>query len=221
MNYFVRAYLRASTNEQDAERARGTLDRFAAERNVTICNYYVENESGARLDRPELFRLLLDCRPRDVLLVEDIDRLSRLVSADWEALKRIISQREVRVVAVNVPTTWQHLAPAQGEFDTRIFGAINDMLLDMLAAFARRDYEQRRERQAQGIAKAKRDGKYQGRQPNQERYDAINRMLASDNSWSVVQRTIGCSRATISKAVKFAGAQRPKEPSSNPGASCT
>lgn len=208
MSYFVRAYLRASTNEQDAERARGALDRFAAERNVTICNYYVENESGARLDRPELFRLLSDCRPRDVLLVEDIDRLSRLVSADWEALKRIISQREVRVVAVNVPTTWQHLAPAQGEFDTRIFGAINDMLLDMLAAFARRDYEQRRERQAQGIAKAKRDGKYQGRQPNQERYDAINRMLASENSWSVVQRTIGCSRATISKAVKYAAAQR-------------
>ncbi|VVE59031.1 recombinase family protein [Pandoraea sputorum] len=40
-----------------------------------------------------------------------------------------------------------------------MFGAINDMLMDMLAAIARRDYEQRRERQSQGIAKAKLAGK--------------------------------------------------------------
>ncbi|HCB1815285.1 TPA: recombinase family protein, partial [Citrobacter braakii] len=44
------------------------------------------------------------------------------------------------------------------------------MLLDMLAAVARRDYEQRRERQQQGISRAKREGKYKGRQVNQSRY---------------------------------------------------
>ena len=204
MSYFVRAYLRASTNEQDAQRARGTLDQFAHERGVMICNYYAENESGARLDRPELFRLLADSRPRDVLLVEDVDRLSRLAGSEWEKLKNMIREREVRVVAVNVPTTWQHLSPTQNEFDARMFGAINDMLIDMLAAIARRDYEQRRERQKQGIAKAKSAGKYQGRQIDLGRYDAINRLLASGNSWSVVQRTIGCSRSTISSAVKHA-----------------
>ena len=204
MSYFVRAYLRASTNEQDAQRARGTLDQFAHERGVMICNYYAENESGARLDRPELFRLLADSRPRDVLLVEDVDRLSRLAGSEWEKLKNMIREREIRVVAVNVPTTWQHLSPTQNEFDARMFGAINDMLIDMLAAIARRDYEQRRERQKQGIAKAKSTGKYQGRQIDLGRYDAIKRLLASGNSWSVVQRTIGCSRSTISSAVKHA-----------------
>ncbi|WP_420871555.1 recombinase family protein, partial [Erwinia mallotivora] len=56
MSMFVRAYLRASTSEQDAQRARDMLDRFAHEHNVIICNYYAENESGARLERPELFR---------------------------------------------------------------------------------------------------------------------------------------------------------------------
>jgi DNA invertase Pin-like site-specific DNA recombinase len=44
-----------------------------------------------------------------------------------------------------------------------MFSAINDMLLDMLAAVARRDYEQSRERQQQGISRAKREGKYKGR----------------------------------------------------------
>lgn len=208
MTAFIRAYLRASTDEQDAQRARGMLDRFASEHSVIICNYYAENESGAHLARPELFRLLSDSRPHDVLLVEDVDRLSRLTAAEWDRLKVIIRDRQVRVVAVNVPTTWQHLAPARGDFDSRIFGAINDMLIDMLAAIARRDYEQRRERQAQGIAKARTDGKFRGRRVDTARYDAINRLLASKSSWSEVERIVGCSRSTISAAVKHAVASQ-------------
>lgn len=204
MKIFIRAYLRASTDEQDAQRARGMLDRFVAERDMVICNYYTENQSGAHLNRPELFRLLADSRPRDVLLVEDVDRLSRLTASEWDKLKRLIREREVRVVAVNVPTTWQHLSPAHSEFDARMFSAINDMLLDMLAAMARRDYEQRRERQTQGIAKAKVAGKYRGRQVDQARYDAINRLLASGSSWTMVQRTVSCSRSTISRAIQHA-----------------
>jgi DNA invertase Pin-like site-specific DNA recombinase len=129
INRFVRAYLRASTNQQDAQRARTTLDQFAHDRAITICNYYVENESGTRLDRPELFRLLADSRPRDVLLVEDIDRLSRLANVDWEKLKKIIREREILIVAVNVPTTWQHFAPVQNEFDLRMFWVLSQKFI--------------------------------------------------------------------------------------------
>ncbi|MCZ0400695.1 helix-turn-helix domain-containing protein, partial [Escherichia coli] len=85
---------------------------------------------------------------------------------------------------------------------SRLFAAINDMLLDMLAAVARRDYEQRRERQKQGIEKAKKDGKYKGRKPNQARHDAIIRLIESGSSWTQVQKVLGCSRGTISNALK-------------------
>ncbi len=74
------------------------------------------------------------------------------------------------------------------------------MLLDMLAAVAGRDYEQRRERQQQGIAGAK--GRSKGRRVNQSRYDAINRLIASGSSTEPDSKVLGCSRATISKAVK-------------------
>ncbi|MEJ5081209.1 MULTISPECIES: recombinase family protein [unclassified Ochrobactrum] len=160
------------------------LDTFARERVVTICNYNTENESGARLDRPELFRLLDDCQSGDVLLVKDVDRLSRLKEDDGQRLKTLLRERQIKVVAVNVPTTWQSLSPNHSEFDARMFGVIDDMLLDMLAAIARRDYEQRRDRQKQGIAVAKAAGKYQGRKADIKRYVAINRMLASGN-WAL------------------------------------
>ena len=47
---FIRAYLRASTVEQDAERARELLIGFAAEHGHQIASFYVENESGATLE---------------------------------------------------------------------------------------------------------------------------------------------------------------------------
>ena len=49
---FVRAYLRASTDDQDANRARDQLKAFAAERGLSVAAWYVENESGAKLVAP-------------------------------------------------------------------------------------------------------------------------------------------------------------------------
>lgn len=60
---FVRGYLRASTSEQDASRAKDQLKAFAAERGLKVAAWYVENESGTKLARPELFRLLADSQP--------------------------------------------------------------------------------------------------------------------------------------------------------------
>src|ERR1700739_1998486 len=103
---YVRAYLRASTDEQDATRARDQLKAFAAERGLEIVASYIENESGAKLARPELFRLLDDAHQGDILLVEQVDRLSRLTAADWEALKAKLAGKRIRVVAIDLPTSW-------------------------------------------------------------------------------------------------------------------
>lgn len=199
---FVRAYLRASTDDQDAARARGELDRFADERGLAIASYYVENESGASLTRPELFRLLADCRPGDILLTEQVDRLSRLNAGDWQALKARIAEKRVRVVALDLPTSWQMATAPADDFTARMFEAINTMMLDMLAAVARKDYDDRRRRQAQGIAKAKAAGGYRGRPENAERNGAIVAMLAKGQSWSSIQKATGCSRSTLSRLAK-------------------
>jgi DNA invertase Pin-like site-specific DNA recombinase len=98
--------------------------------------------------RPELFRLLGDAHPGDILLVEQVDRLSRLTAADWERLKAELTARRMRVVALDLPASWVMATNAGDEFTVRMFEAINGMLLDMLAAVARKDYDDRRRRQA-------------------------------------------------------------------------
>ncbi|HZR88429.1 MAG TPA: recombinase family protein [Bradyrhizobium sp.] len=199
---FIRAYLRASTDEQDASRARGEIEKFAAERGMLIAAWYIENESGAKLARPELFRLLADAHPGDVLLVEQVDRLSRLTAADWERLKLELAARQVRVVALDLPTSWAMATKDGDEFTKRMFDAINGMLLDMLAAISRKDYEDRRRRQFQGQAKARAAGKYVGRPENKRRNNRIAHMLAAGTSYSDIQNATGCSRATVAKIAK-------------------
>jgi Resolvase, N terminal domain len=60
----------------------------------------------AKLARPELFRLLADGHAGDILLVEQVDRLSRLTAADWNALKAQLAAKRIRVVALDLPTSW-------------------------------------------------------------------------------------------------------------------
>lgn len=199
---FIRAYLRASTDEQDASRARGQIEAFAAQRDMQIASWYLENESGAKLQRPELFRLLSDAHPGDILLVEQVDRLSRLGAADWERLKTELATRKVRVVALDLPTSWIMATTSQDDFTARMFEAINGMMLDMLAAVARKDYLDRRRRQMQGQARAKAAGKYRGRPENAKRNKRIAAMLAAGTSYSAVQAATGCSRATVAKISK-------------------
>src|ERR1700730_15809941 len=199
----ARAYLRASTDEQDASRAREQVEAFAAERGLPIVGTYVENESGAKLARPELFRLIADSRPGDVLLVEQVDRLSRLSDADWRKLRAELEARQIRVVALDLPTSWQLAAPGD-EFTARMFAALNATMLDMLAAVARKDYDDRRRRQAQGVAKAKAAGLYRGRPEDTDRNAGIAAMLRSGLSWTTIQTATGCSRATIAKVAKRA-----------------
>jgi len=66
-------------------------------------------------------------------------------------------------MALDLPTSWMMATASADEFTARMFEAINGMLLHMLAAVARKDYDDRRRRQAQGQAKAKAEGRYKGR----------------------------------------------------------
>jgi DNA invertase Pin-like site-specific DNA recombinase len=199
---FVRAYLRASTAEQDATRAEAQLEAFAAERGLVIAKFYTENESGASLKRPKLFELIADAKKGDILLIEQVDRLSCLDEADWEALKATLRTKEIKVVALDLPTSW--MMTTNDPTTARMFSAINDMMLDMLAAIARKDYEDRRRRAAQGIEKAKAKGVYKGRKEDTERNALIQRHLkAGQSSWAEIMKLVGCSRGTVAKQAEL------------------
>lgn len=195
---FIRAYLRASTQEQNAERAKQQLINFAESHGQRIASFYIENVSGATLQRPELLRLIDESSEGDIVLVEQIDRLARLKQSDWDILKSKLVAKKLSIVSPELPTSWMALeANKSTEFTTSILQAVNSMLLDMLAAVARKDYEDRRRRQSEGIAIAVAGGKFKGKQPDHARRQKVERLLQSGHSYSEIQELLGCSRSLI------------------------
>lgn len=201
---YIHGYLRASTKEQDALRAKNRMKAFVEEKGFRLASWYIENVSGASLQRPELLRLLDDAAPGDIILIEQVDRLSRLDEKGWEKLKFLIQQKDLIVVSLDLPTSHMALTSHSGdEFTLVMLKAINEMMFDMLAAIARKDYLDRRRRQEEGIAKAKAAGKFKGRQADNQLHDKIIE-LRINNRQSIrdTARLCGVSERTVIRVVK-------------------
>ncbi|AZH07624.1 recombinase family protein [Providencia rettgeri] len=205
---YIFGYLRASTSDQNAKRAQSSLQKFVQDKGFRIAGWYIENQSGASLQRPELLRLLDDAAKGDAIIIEQIDRLSRLDERSWFTLKEMLHQKELKVISLDLPTSHIAFSPQiTDEFTGSMIKAINSMMMDMLAAIARKDYQDRRRRQAEGIKKAKDEGKYRGRQSDSDLHEkiyqlrVINKLSISDTA----KLTNVSDRTVIRVAKKLAG----------------
>ncbi|WP_092253087.1 recombinase family protein [Bradyrhizobium sp. Rc3b] len=213
----IRGYLRASTVDQDAERAKDSLTKFATEHGARVTTFYVENISGATLERSELDRLIDESRAGDVLLVEGIDRLTRLSQDDWKTLKHRLASAGILICAKFVPMTHDVLQATQAQRSDwshdAVKAALRDLMIELAAAKAREDYEVRRERAEQGIAKRKakdaagetdRPG-YGGRRADADVHRRIVDLRRRGMSYSEIVDTLGTTRPTIARALRAAG----------------
>jgi hypothetical protein len=78
--------------------------------------------------------------------------LPRLDDVGWETLRQQITDKQLAIVSLDLPTS--HLALtsiASDDFTHSMLKAVNGMMLDMLVAITRKDYEDRRRRQMEGI----------------------------------------------------------------------
>nr|WP_243899827.1 recombinase family protein [Pseudomonas asiatica] len=198
-------YLRASTNDQDAERAKQFLLDFALDKSLQVADVYAENISGTKLERPELSRLLTSATAGDVLLVESVDRLSRLTMAEWDSLKTTIKSKGLRLVVADMPTTHEMLTlKDDGDIGTRIMRVINEMLVDLMATMARLDQEKRVERIKQGLDnKRARGEKVGGKGRNQRKWDQVADLLKRNgNTMEEIAKLAEVGVATVYRIKK-------------------
>lgn len=78
-----------------------------------------------------------------------------------------------------------------------MLGAINSMLVEMMSAITRRGYGQRREHQAQGIEKAKAEGRYQGRPLDADLHKRVKDLLRARLGIRATARHADCSTKTV------------------------
>src|ERR1700674_4316716 len=176
----IYGYARASTLEQNVTIQEDALRRAGCE---VIRSEKVSGSS--RAGRSELALLLQFLRHGDTLMVTRVDRLERSI----KDLQDIV--HELRAAGVTLRATEQPI-------DTS--SAAGKAFLDMLGVFAEFETNLRKERQLEGIAKAKAAGVYKGRKPT---VDVLRvRALKQEGLGpSAIAKTLGIGRASVYRAL--------------------
>lgn len=180
------AYMRVSTSEQST--ARQLQDT-----GVNFDAVYEEKASAGSTKRPELQACLNHLRAGDTLHVHSIDRLAR----NLMDLQRIVDDLNARGITVRFHK--------EGLAFTGQNDHIGKLMLQMMGAFAEFERAIIRERQREGIEKAKQKGVYKGRKPNlnaTQVEELKKRYLAGGQTRTALATEFGISRQTLYRLVK-------------------
>lgn len=173
-------YVRISSVDQNTARQ---LD------GVTLDETYTDKRSGKDTDRPELKALLRAIRKGDTLHVHSIDRLARSLEDLLSLVKGLIAKG----VAVSFHKEQLHFT---GEASP-----MQELMLGLLGSVAQFERALIRERQAEGIAKAKQAGVYKGGVKTTNA-DAIRAHIANGSSYRETAKALGVSLSTVQRAMK-------------------
>lgn len=166
-----------------------TVDQNTARQleGVEVEKLFVDKASGKSKDRPELAAALDYVREGDTLVVHSMDRLARNLE-DLRSVVRDLTCRGVRVEFVKESLTF-----------TGEDSPMNVLLLSMLGAVAEFERSMILERQREGIAIAKAQGKYKGRKAalNSEQLEELRARRAAGEPVAALAREFGISRQSV------------------------
>lgn len=177
-------YARTSTSDQKA----GLEAQLRDLEEAGCTKIFQEELSSVATSRPELERCLEFIRDGDTLIVTKLDRLARSV-ADLVSIMGQLEEKgaSLQILAMNLDT-----GTPTGKLMVNLLGSIAEFERELML-----------ERQREGIAKAKAEGKYKGRAPTARRKaEDVMRLRAEGKSANEIKEELGISRASVFRIVK-------------------
>jgi len=181
-------YIRVSTSGQNIAGQKAEIERWLAGHNIVDAKFFIDKASGTTLKRPqfEAMQKAIFMGEVETVVVWKLDRLSRNMRdglntlADW-------LERGVRFVSVTQ------------QFD--FSGTVGKLLASVFLAVAEMEMETRRERQAAGIAEAKKTGTYTGRKPATTKANPVRALELREQGLQVseIATSLGVSERTTQR----------------------
>lgn len=177
------AYVRVSTVEQNEARQKEALDKYGIDR------WYEEKVSAKDTNRPKLQEMLDFAREGDTIYIHDFSRLAR-------------STKDLLDIVEGLNQKGVHLVSNKENIDTST--NTGKLMLTMIGAIAEFERANLLERQREGIAIAKRDGKYKGRKEVKVDDFAGHYQRYKNREVNKVElaKELGVSRPTLDKMIK-------------------
>ena len=178
-------YVRVSTAEQNEQRQIEALTEHDVEK------WFIEKITGKNTERPKLKEMLNFVREGDVIVIADYSRMARSTT-DLLRLVDLLHSKGVELVSLKEKLD---TSTPQGKF-----------MLTVFAALAELERETILERQREGIAIAKRAGKYTGRKPNRYDeellYEVLTGIEGKTMTITAAAKKLGVTRATVYNLLK-------------------
>lgn len=173
-------YIRVSTTDQNTSRQLSDLT-------IELDKIFEEKVSGATREREQLKALIDYVRDGDTVYVHSIDRLGRSLID----LKNIIEELKIKGVTV--------IFVKNGlEFNASQSNSTHELMFNILASFAQFERDMIKERQAEGIAKAKAAGKYKGKSRKVTNQQILDK-LAEGFSIRKTAEILACGVSTVQR----------------------
>lgn len=176
------AYVRVSTAEQNEQRQVEAMKRYDIEK------WFIEKVSGKDTNRPKLQELLDFAREGDTIHIHDFSRLAR-------------STKDLLDIVEQLNTKGVHLVSNKENIDSST--PTGKLMLTMIGAINEFERTNLLERQREGIAIAKRDGKYKGGKAKTvaDFAEYYSRYITRQITKSALARQLGISRPTLDRLI--------------------
>ena len=148
-------YARVSSKEQHLDRQLAALKG--------VDKLFTDKLSGANTNRPELQKMLAYIREGDIVMVTELDRLGRN-NHDLTKIMNSIQNKGATLDVLNLPSM-------TGIADPNLRQLMTNLIIELYKYQAESERKRIIERQQQGIALAKQQGKYHGRKPQYDKDD--------------------------------------------------
>ena len=186
-------YARVSTTEQDAG-----FDAQKRELVAVGCEEFFCEKVSSVAERQQLNECLRFIRKGDTLVVTKLDRLARSMRDLIEIVDQVKEKgAELRILAMNLDTS----------------NATGELMLNVLGSVAQFERSMMLERQREGIAKAKAEGKFKGRAPTAQRKSAeVIRMWSAGTKPPEIVAALGISLSSVYRIIRSEQAKRADGP---------
>ena len=188
-------YVRVSSTDQNEDRQLLAL----LEQGLTDRQIFIDKQSGKDFDRPQYKRLVRRLRPGDLLYILSIDRLGRNYAEIQNQWRILTKEKGIDICVLDMAL----LDTRQGKDLMGTF--IADLVLQILSFVAQSERENIKERQAQGIAAAKRRGVRFGRPERAVPADfpeIVRRWERGELCFQDAQQRCGVSEATFYRRLR-------------------
>ena len=197
----IYGYVRVSSQEQNEDRQLIAM----AEAGVARGNIFMDKQSGKDFERPNYKKLIKRLRPGDTLIIKSIDRLGRNYEEIQNQWRIITKEKKVDIVVIDMPLL-------DTRRDKNLLGTfISDLVLQLLSFISENERTTIRQRQAEGIAAAKKRGVRFGR-PTKEAPPDFDELIAKwqkkEMPLDEILRQYGMSESTFYRRLRERSAMK-------------